>query len=145
MVYKCLTENLLLFKFIHTIFSPHILSTTFPCNLQNKSSTSSASQLFKGIEKQGFQWPLSPIWMQRSATHASFEMARAYKERKETHNAHHHTIYPSETSSSSHYLPQRKTRNENVPFLPDRFPKPNSIPIPNFTRPPPPLHPHIFH
>ena len=84
--YKWLTENLLLYKFIHTNLYSSSLSITFPCNLKNKSSTSSTTQSFKEHEKQGFQWPLFPCWTQRSATQASFATAKAYKEGKETHN-----------------------------------------------------------
>ena len=76
--YKSLTKNLLLVKFIHTTLSYPALSTTFPCNLENKSSTSFTSQSFKGLEKQRFNsLPcLKPI----STTHAFFEIAKTNKE-----------------------------------------------------------------
>ena len=110
MAYKNFTGKLRLF--IHTILSSPSISTTFPCNLTNKSPTLSTSQSFKGHEKQGFQWPFSPWGIQRSTTQASFAIAKANKEGKETHNG-----------SSPHLLSVQNFTLLPLPTLKEKWPK----------------------
>lgn len=61
----------------------------------------SNSQLFKFLAKWKFECP-SPLYSNKSATHASFNLAKANKEGKKTHK-----------SSSSHHL-----SFQNLAFLP---------------------------
>ena len=142
--YKWLTENLLSYKFIHTNLYSSSLSTTFPCNLKNKSSTSSTTQSFKEHEKQGFQWPLFPCWTQRSATQASFATDKAYKEGKETHNGSSPPHLSIQNFTLLSPATKEKKTQENVLFLPNGFPKPDSIPNSNFTKTPPTIFLSIF-
>ena len=143
--YKWLTKNLLLYKFIHTNLSSPSLSTAFPCNLKNKSSTSSTSQSFKEHEKQWFQWPISPCWTQRSATQASFATPRYIKKRRKHTTVHPYTTYPSKTSSFSYYPLQKEKKPKKVfrSFLMD-FQSPT--PYPTLTSPkhhPPSSSPYL--
>ena len=68
------------------------------------------------------------------------QQQRHIKRERKRSTVHPHTIYPA---PSSHYPPQKKN-DPSIPFLPNGFPKPDSIPNSNFTGPPPTLFLSIF-
>ena len=77
-----------------------LVTTLFPC--KEKRNLYTISQSLNGLEKRGFQPPSSLEASQTSATHASFEVAKANKEGKERLRA-----------SSPHHL-----SSQNLTLLP---------------------------
>ena len=81
--YKYLTENLLLYKFIHTI----VLST---------------SQSFKGHEKQGFQW-LSPLSDPKDPPPTPLLKQLWHIKKGKKHMTVHASIYRKSPSHANHH------------------------------------------
>ena len=84
-----------------------LVTTLFPC--KEKRNLYTISQSLNGLEKHGFQPPSSLEASQTSATHASFEVAKANKEGKERLRASspHHLSSQNLTLLPS---PKKKTR-----------------------------------
>ena len=93
----------------------------------------STSQSFKDLEKHRFQWPISPSWTHKPVTHASFKVAKVYKEGKVHLNGSspHHLAFQNFTLL---LLPTKKEELWWKLFnsIPYSLPKPHTMPISYF-------------
>lgn len=76
---------------------------------KKKAFTSSSSQSFKYLSKQGFQWPLPPGSSLTSTTYASFEEAKAKKKGKSYKKVHPYITYFSKTSPPNLFFTSKAT------------------------------------
>ena len=81
---KVFNRNILILKPFHRILSSKFVATLFPCWEMRNLSTISIFQSLNDLEKSEFQPPSSSEKSQTYTTHAPFEVANAYKGRKET-------------------------------------------------------------
>ena len=89
------------------------MTTLFSCKKKRNLSTISIFQSINDLKKHGFQTPSSPKVSQTSATHASLEVAKVYKEGKEMVRASslHHLSFQN---LILHPFP---TKNTNLSFI----------------------------
>ena len=101
--YKSFTEKLRLCKFIHTILSSSAISTAFPCNLTNKSPTSSTSQSV--VRSKGSNDHSPHVVPKDPLSKPFLQHMKQTKRGKKHTTVYPHTTYLSKTSPSFHYPP----------------------------------------